>query len=307
MAVHPNASMSRPLLLGGENRSGTTLLSVLLDSHPDAVVGPELDFLEPVDIGPHVVEACELLLAGDERVLGPGTDTRDPYWYDGAHFVKQCQRFGILPSTLREITVQVMKETRSDLSSFDDRCYLIETVGQLRAARNGVDRWGIKLQRKIKYVEQFAEYWPEARFVHIIRDGRDVAASHIVTVPWGNKTIERAAAGWLEVVAEPHRVATVDRYLEVRYEDLVTDLPASLKMILEFVDLPWDDSLLRHNEIHHSISDHPWDHPSANAATTPVAVNGQIGRYRADLTPAQIEQYERLAGNELLRNGYALT
>ena len=40
MNRHPNAQTSRPILMGGENRSGTTLLSVLLDSHPDAVVGP---------------------------------------------------------------------------------------------------------------------------------------------------------------------------------------------------------------------------------------------------------------------------
>lgn len=72
---------SDPVLLGGENRSGTTLFSVVLDSHPDLVVGPELDFVEPPDLGPHIVEACELLLASDKRVLGPGTDTADPFWF----------------------------------------------------------------------------------------------------------------------------------------------------------------------------------------------------------------------------------
>ncbi len=73
--------LSEAVLLGGENRSGTTLLSEVLDSHPDLVVGPELDFTEPPDLGSHILRACELLALADPRVLGPGTDTAVPLWY----------------------------------------------------------------------------------------------------------------------------------------------------------------------------------------------------------------------------------
>ncbi len=64
--LHLPAQRRRPplaaaaVLLGGQNRSGTTLLSVVLDAHPQLVVGPELDFTEPPDLGPHILAACEL-------------------------------------------------------------------------------------------------------------------------------------------------------------------------------------------------------------------------------------------------------
>lgn len=60
-----------PVLLGGENRSGTTLLSVVLDSHADLVVGPEIDFLEPPDLGPHILGATDLLAANDSGSAAP--------------------------------------------------------------------------------------------------------------------------------------------------------------------------------------------------------------------------------------------
>jgi hypothetical protein len=65
MAAAREPLRSDPILIGGENRSGTTLASVVLDSHPDLVVGPELDFVEPENLGPYVLESCDLLLAGD--------------------------------------------------------------------------------------------------------------------------------------------------------------------------------------------------------------------------------------------------
>src|SRR5436309_3410290 len=58
---------SSPVFIGGENRSGTTLLCVILDSHPALVCGPELDFLDPENLGPHVLACCDLLAAADPR------------------------------------------------------------------------------------------------------------------------------------------------------------------------------------------------------------------------------------------------
>lgn len=95
------ALASAPIFVGGDHRSGTTLLSVVLDSHPSVVCGPELDFLEPEDLGPHVLACIGMLVESDPRVLGRGVETADPQWRLGVQFVKQCHRFGITPETLR--------------------------------------------------------------------------------------------------------------------------------------------------------------------------------------------------------------
>ena len=101
---------SDPVLIGGDNRSGTTLTSVVLDSHSTLVVGPELDFTEPRDLGPYVVAAGELLIADDPRVQGEGVETADPDWYFGVQFVKQCHRFGVSFPDLRNIVTEVMAQ-----------------------------------------------------------------------------------------------------------------------------------------------------------------------------------------------------
>lgn len=295
--------MSNPVLLGGENRSGTTLFSVVLDSHPDLVVGPELDFLEPPNLGCHIIDACALLLAGDDRVLGPGTDTADPYWYHGAHFVKQCERYGVSPQRLQLLIKEVRSELGSDLCSFEDRCRLIDAIGEWRRAETGAQRWGIKLQRKIARVDDFAEVWPNAHFVHIIRDGRDLAASHLKTVSWGYRSVADAARGWLEVVARPHAVAPLGRYLEIRYEDLVAEPRRTLGTVTNFLGLPWREQLLDHSSLAHTLFQKPWGHPAAEAVARPLS-DHRVRRYLADLTPLEINEFEEIAEDELRRLGY---
>lgn len=297
---------SAPVLLGGENRSGTTLQSILLDSHPDLVVGPEIDFVEPIDLGPHVLQACDLLDARDPRVLGPGTDTADPYWYDGAHFVKQCERCGLSTDDVRGVVTDAMAESGSDVSSFGYRCGVIDRIGELMRVRAGASRWGLKLQRKIRRVDDYAAVWPNAHFIHIVRDGRDLAASHLKTVPdWGYKTITQAAEGWLEVVARPHTVAPAGRYLEIRYEDLVSDPRVTIGKMLDHLQLPWDDAVLHHADLEHSLFAKPWGHPAAVATGQPLN-QGSIARYREDLTPEEIDAFEGIAAFELNRLGYPL-
>ncbi|HEX6076865.1 MAG TPA: sulfotransferase, partial [Micromonosporaceae bacterium] len=177
--TNPASLTSDPILIGGDNRSGTTLTSVVLDSHPDLVVGPELDFTEPRDLGPYIVESADLLLADDPRVQGPGVETADPDWYFGVQFVKQCHRFGVEYRDVRDVVQQVIKVLGTDVVEFDDRCHVLHRVGELRRRQTGMKRWGIKVQRQIHRVDDFARMFPRAHFIHVVRDGRDVAASNI--------------------------------------------------------------------------------------------------------------------------------
>lgn len=298
---------SDPILIGGDNRSGTTMFSVVLDSHPDLVVGPELDFVEPENLGPYIVESCDLLLAGDPRVQGPGVETADPEWYFGVQFVKQCHRFGVEFTVLRDIVAGVVAQLGTDVSDFDDRCVVIDAVGEYRRAQTGMSRWGVKIQRQIHRVDDFARRWPGAKFVHVVRDGRDVAASNLMGgQEWAYQSIEEAASGWLGVVERPHSVAPPNRYLEVRYEDVVGGPGATLRRVIDFLGLRWDEQLLRHSELPHTLFDNPYAHPSAEPASQPLSA-GKVGRHRRELTSDQITEFERLAGHELKRLGYPLS
>ncbi|MGJ7505462.1 MULTISPECIES: sulfotransferase family protein [unclassified Variovorax] len=302
LALHSN-----PVLLGGENRSGTTLLSILLDSHSDLVVGPEIDFTEPVDLGPHILAVCDLMDLHASQLADATKDSVAPEWFDGAHFVVQCERFGLSRDDIRNLVTRLMVERGTDLSALEDRCLLIDSIGEFRRKQTGAGRWGLKLQRRIQDIGTYAAIWPQAHFIHIIRDGRDLAASHIKTVPdWGYRTVEQAARGWLEVLTRPRQAAPDGRYLEVRYEDLVSQPRQTIGQMLDYLGLPWDEAVLHHAEQKHALFDKPWGHPAAKAANKPL-YTGRNGRYLHDLTSGEIKAFEQIAGKELERLGYGLS
>ncbi|NTG18545.1 sulfotransferase [Agrobacterium rhizogenes] len=303
----PLVLLSNPVLLGGENRSGTTLLSVLLDSHPDLVVGPEINFTEPVNLGPQILAVCDMMDLGDPRLAGATKGTIDPEWYDSMHFVVQCERFGLDRDDIRNLVAGLMAERGTDLFALEDRCLLINAIGEFRREQTGARRWGLKLQRKIQDIGTYAAIWQHAHFIHIIRDGRDLTASHFKTVPdWGYRTVAEAAHGWMEVVTRPRQTAPDGRYLEVRYEDLVTRPRETVERMLDYLGLPWADALLHHAEQAHALFDKPWGHPAAEAAGKPL-YTGRNGRYLQDLTPGEIDEFEQIAGRELEHQGYELS
>jgi sulfotransferase family protein len=292
--------VSGPILIGGEHRSGTTLVSVILDSHPDLTVGPELDFLEPPDLGSHVLECCALLDAGDPRVTGPGVRTDDPSFQPGVQFVKQCHRFGVERGELAAEVRLAMREAGGELDRFEDRCDLIGRIGDLRRARCGTRRWGIKIQRHVVRAHDFARIWPDCQLVHVVRDGRDVAASHLRGRRWwGYRDVEHAARCWLEVVEGARDLPTVV------YERLVEDPRAALEPLLDELGISWSDALLAHTAADHSLLANPHEHPSA-ADVSRAIYSEAAGRYRRDLSAAEVRAFEAIAGDALERLGYPL-
>jgi chorismate mutase-like protein len=291
-----------PILIGGDHRSGTTLVSVVLDSHPELAVGPELDFLEPVNLGPHVLECCDLIERGDERVAGPGVQTRDPAYALGVQFVRQCHRFGVELADLRYAVEQTMAQTGDDLAPFRSRCTLIDALGESRRTRR---RWGIKIQRWIARASAFGAFWRTAQFVHVVRDGRDVAASQLrADRGWGYRDVREAALGWVEVVESRSLLRLGDRVYTLRYEDLVADPRASLAGLLRFLGLEWNEAVLAHHAAPHSLFVHPYEHPSGDEVREPIHSRA-VGRYVHDLSAAERSEFEAIAGAALVRYGYA--
>jgi hypothetical protein len=297
---------SAPIFIAGDYRSGTTLLSVILDSHADLVCGHSLNFLQPENLGPHVLLCCELLTRGDPRVQGQGLETPDARWQLGVQFVKECHRFGIDYSKLQALVSEQIAAHGGSIQTFEERCMLIESIGEYRRTCAGVVRWGVAIQRQIWWADVFTKFWPKAQFIHIVRDGRDVAASHLRGAwPWAYHTIEEAARGWVAFLHAAERAVSSQKWIEVRYEDLVANTEVTLRSLLEFLCLEWDDAVLRHFDVQHALFDHYYLHPSVKAVQQRIGAVA-IGRYRTDLTPQQIAVFERLAGRSLQSRNYDL-
>jgi len=294
---------SDPVFIAGDNRSGTTLLAIILDSHPALILGPELDFREPEDLGPALLRCIELLERDDPRVRGPGVEAAPPFTYT-AQFAKQCHRFGVDTQTLAELVHAAMRTTGTELREFADRCVLLDAIGEARRRATGARRWGLKIQRELLHHADYAALWPRAKFVQIVRDGRDVAASHLRSDRHLYYTsITHAAQGWAELIRETRSLVETGDVHELRYEDLIADPEATLRRLLAFLELDWHPGVLDHTAAHHDLLANPYRHPSVEAVSQPIT-RAAIGRYRADLSAEELATFHAIAGEWLTRMGY---
>lgn len=209
----------------GAPRSGTTLLRFMLDAHPDLAIPPETGFLVPL---------AALAERGDFRrkdILEVITGF--------PQFAPAFTEFGIPRWRLR----RAMKKAEPTVAEAV-RCFY-----RLYAGRFGKRRFGDKTPLYGKHVASIASILPEAHFIHIVRDGRDVALSLRQT--WFSPGPDMAilAAYWRDwVTATREGGASLSRYVEVRYEDLVRDPEPVLRRLTALIDLPFDAAMLRYHE-----------------------------------------------------------
>lgn len=255
----------KPIFIGGEGRSGTTLLRVILDSHPNISCGPETHFFIDEKIQPFCAELADRWQA---KILE---------YYDAPpeHVMARC--FGAI------------------LNAFH--------TPYMRS--RGKKRWADKTPHNILKIDFLNLAFPNMKFIHIIRDGRDVAAS-LLEMPWGPKTVEEAAESWRACIKSGiHFGASHENYLEVKYEDLVQSFESTLVKIFSFLDEPWSDQVLHFNKLHHDLGTRFSKESSAEQVTRNIYTS-KVNRWKTDLTADQVEKFVSIAGEYLLKLGYEL-
>jgi hypothetical protein len=256
------ADMSRPPMpfVVGVPHSGANLLRLLLDAHPDLAMTPETGWLGA---------ALEALQPGapDDRFRRALSDAPD--WHD----------MDMDDQALDAILAQ-------PASSPSDRLRAIYTA---YAARFGATRAGDATPRHGGRMIKILELLPEARFIHIIRDGRDVAVSHR-TVGFGpGSDPEAAATFWMWNIREMRQQAQfIPYYMEIRYEDLVIHSERVLKEICKFIGLEL------HAEQRLELS---------QLASSPPT-SARIEVWRHEMNPKDQAKFEKIAGGMLMQLGY---
>jgi len=292
-----------PIFVGGDGRSGTTLLSLVLDTHSQLVVGPELHFGGPKNLGSYAKKCAELVVACDPRVFGKGLK-ENPDLKLGVQFVKRCHRFGIAFDELIELIDESIRESNSELETFEQRCVLINKIGQQRCIKTDKPIWGMKIMREVKNLNRYKMLWPKARFIHIIRDGRDVAASQLIEHgTWGYADIKKAAIGWVDLITNSRKQSAPEGYFEIKYEDLVMNTESALIRLVDFIGVPMEQGMLKHNKVEHALFDNAYNHASINQVVNPIN-SSSIERFRKDLTEEQQEAFWAIAGLMLDELGY---
>ena len=281
-----------PFVVGAAG-SGTTMLRLMLDAHPELAIPPETHFL------PRLFAAARADGATPESVAGALAAERR--WGD----------FGVDAGELTERLAQLPVLTPSGAARCFYRAY---------AAKHEKPRWGDKTPRYVLNMARIARVLPEARFVHLIRDGRDVRLSRL------NRTDsppppEVSARRWRRRIERGRRqAARLDdgAYLEVRFEDLVADPEAELRRICRLCDLDWDPAMLAyHHRAPERMREMAAELPTAgsrqrrpgerlqrkaNSMRAPDAA--LVGAWRTEMAAGELEAYEREAGSLLAALGY---
>jgi hypothetical protein len=212
---------------------------------------------------------------------------------------KLFQRSGL---EREEIEPRVLNECRN---AGDFLRILMETI----AAKQGVERWAESTPLHLLYMPLIKKLIPEAVFIHIIRDGRDVAVSlnkigWIRPLPW-DRTRSLLAAGlfwkWMVTQGRKSGQSLGRDYIEVHYEDLVQNPRETLSRLAAFIahDLDYDRiQSVAMGSVHAPNSSFKAD--SSGKDLSPV------GRWKTLLSAETVQQLESAIGDALTEADYPL-
>lgn len=208
-----------PVFVVGAPRSGTTLVYSLLLATGEFVEYEEGEtrLLQCRYVyGPLSRDSCRARFAED--------------WLKSAQF----KRSGLDPEDFRDVLAREP----------DSYVELLRAFMQLMAEDQDKPRWAEKTPANIHHMHELADAFPEARFVHVIRDGRDVALSrrklgwHVVRSDDPVRQLVGAAVHWAGVITSGRAAGrSLDgRYHEVQYEDLIRRTDEEIVRLMSFAD-----------------------------------------------------------------------
>jgi hypothetical protein len=182
-----------------------------------------------------------------------------------------------------------------------------EFQGDYARAR-GKARWADKTPRYALCIDYLDQLFPTCQVVHVIRDGRDVVASH--RDRWGWWAAVKAVKKWPYYLATARTAGAglpAGRYHELRYERLVADPEATLRELLDFLGEPWDPAVLEHDKRPHDVPERYLAFASSRrvaSAERPPIYRSRVGSGHKELDPLLKLLVKMVAGRTLNELGY---
>lgn len=273
-----------PFFIIGSKRGGTTLLRLMLNKNSNIIVPPESHFFIPLlkKFTP------KQLLSKEELVIA-------------GNIIKYHPRF-----VTWNITENRFEELLGSLQTPGSLSDLISVLFEEKTKEGGKERWGEKTPEYIDIIPEISALFPNAFFIALLRDGRDVNIS-LKQRGWEGWSIYQRALYWQRCARNMQFLKQSGiNALFIKYEELVQNPASTLKQITGFLDTPYEDQMMNFTEDY-----------KKNITTTEIATGvhtklkrlpelSDIYKWKNSLSNNEIWKFESVCYEELLQSGYEI-
>ncbi len=282
-----NVRSAAPALLGpifiiGAQRSGTTLIRLILNEHSRISIPQEADFWLPL-LG-------EYGNFPDRKI--PGRRVHSVLREIGSSRYFQLWR----------IDMEGFFNSRDFIDGSMTLSELMRSLYSYYARLRGKCIWGDKTPPFFKFIPELKAHFPEAKFIHIVRDGRDQYLSRrrytpllganlaVAALEWKYK-VERSRAG----MARIHPGSS----FEIRYEDLVGSPEETIREICTFIQVEYESTMADFYR-----SSDLFVHESHSRLIRRPISKQSVFKWKSDLSPLENRKFEALCRRTLKKLGY---
>lgn len=268
-----------PFFIFGCGRSGTSLLSRMLSQHQSIAVPLES----------HIFRSFSAL---------------EGYYGDLSRRKNRLRLIEDILSTqaIQAWQLEASSEEIERLVNSPDLGGVFDAIMESWTNLNDKKRWGEKTPRHVYHWDDIHGYYPNAKVVHIVRDGRDVALS-FMDARFGPKTTYMGAHYWKQYLNKVQMLkVSASDVLEVRYEDLLTDPRKTLGVVCEFLGEEFDEKMLSFYE-----NKQPYATDKRNRVNLQQSLMVENAeKWRKRFGDLELQRFEAIAGDQLNKYGYEL-
>jgi hypothetical protein len=276
------------LFIVGCARSGTTLLQRVVDAHPHIAITPEIHWIANFK-------------KRDAGLTADGLITKEI-----ASMLLDHKRFPQLGVSRKEFERLIGPEEALSYADFFTRFF------ELYRKVKGKLLVGNKTPAYVRTIPTLHTLWPKARFIHLIRDGRDVClsvmnwkkAEHSVGryITWDQDRVSTIALWWkrrVQLGCQAGHQLGPKQYYEMRYEDLTANPETECQALCGFLAVPYDDAMLRFYEGRTKTK------AGLGSKRAWLPITPGLRDWKTQMTAEDVERFEAAAGDLLDELGYA--
>lgn len=294
-----NQDLSRPMFIIGNPRSGTSMFRMMVSNHQNLIVPPECGFLQwwypkyeswTIDDSSNQVKA-------DEFIADLRTSKKIKTWK--LDYEKLSQR--------------IVETSPSNYAELASQVYLQYAEGR---GQTDIVRWGDKNNYYINHLELLVSIYPNAQFLFITRDGRDVACSYKALKDLKTESqfkpelptkVDEIAKEWVsnnQRILDFSKGLSKENYHFLRYEDLVENPEIELRKVTDFLGLEYSPNMLNYHKENRQNQVEPLETMDWKKKTLEKPDPSEIGKYKDVLSEGEIDTFEDIAEKLLSKFKY---